>query len=91
MKNKKVSFTLPEEDIRAVAAIIISRTSRRFVSKFGSCNQKLEECIAAGDSREILASVNNLINCMHDSVKELKQMHSIINEIPELEVEPEKK
>jgi len=91
MKNKKVSFTLPEEDIRSVAAILISRSTNRFVSEFGLCNQKLEECISIGNSKEILTSVNNLMNCMHDSVKELKQMYAIINQIPEPEAVPEKK
>jgi hypothetical protein len=91
MKNKKVSFTLPEEDIRSVATILASRSIGRFTSEFGVCNQKLQESLVTGDNREILTSMNSLINCMHDSVKEFKQMHSIINQIPDLEVEPEKK
>tara|TARA_R100000995_G_scaffold84810_1_gene64965 strand:- start:2062 stop:2337 length:276 start_codon:yes stop_codon:yes gene_type:complete len=91
MKNKKVSFTLPEEDIRSVATILTSRSIGRFTNKFGTCNQKLQESLATGDNKEILTSINRLINHMHDSVKELKQIHSVVNQIPELEDEPEKK
>ncbi len=73
MKNKKVSFTLPEEDIRSVATILASRSIGRFTNEFGTCNQKLQESLATGDNKEILTSINRLINHMHDSVKELKQ------------------
>ena len=89
MKLKKISFKVLEEDIRGIArnslSLVIGRLSTRFKENTAQVSDSLQE----GSSVDILTEVQNVIEGLEESIKELQNLADLIGEIPDLETEEE--
>lgn len=89
MKLKKISFKVLEEDIRGIArnslSLVIGRLSTRFQENTAQVSDSLQE----GNSVDILTEVQNVIEGLEESIKELQNLADLIGEIPDLETEEE--
>ena len=89
MKLKKISFKVLEEDIRGIArnslSLVIGRLSTRFQENTAQVSDSLQE----GSSVDILTEVQNVIEGLEESIKELQNLADLIGEIPDLETEEE--
>ena len=88
MKLKKISFKVLEEDIRGIArnslSLVIGRLSTRFQENTAQVSDSLQ-----GNSVDILTEVQNVIEGLEESIKELQNLADLIGEIPDLETEEE--
>ena len=85
MNFKKISFTVLEEDIRGIArnslTLVIGRLSVRLQKKAAKVNDSLN----IGNSIEILDEVQNLIEGLEESIKELQNLADLIGEVSDIE------
>lgn len=85
MNFKKISFTVLEEDIRGIArnslTLVIGRLGARLQEKAAKVNDSLN----IGNSIEILDEVQNLIEGLEESIKELQNLADLIGEVSDVE------
>ena len=81
MKLKKISFKVLEEDIRGIARNSIGRLGTRFQKN----TSQVSEALTEGNSVDILTEVQNVIEGLEESIKELQNLADLIGEIPDIE------
>ncbi len=85
MNFKKISFTVLEEDIRGIdrnsLTLVIGRLGVRLQEKAAKVNDSLN----IGNSIEILDEVQNLIEGLEESIKELQNLADLIGEVSDVE------
>jgi hypothetical protein len=89
MKLKKISFKVLEEDIRGIARNSISLVIGRLSKKFQENTEQVSETLTNGTSVDVLTEVQNVIEGLEESIKELQNLADLIGEIPDLETEEE--
>tara|TARA_R100000388_G_C7201516_1_gene138759 strand:+ start:354 stop:623 length:270 start_codon:yes stop_codon:yes gene_type:complete len=85
MKLKKISFKVLEEDIRGIARNSISLVIGRLGTRFQKNTSQVSEALTEGNSVDILTEVQNVIEGLEESIKELQNLADLIGEIPDIE------
>ena len=87
MKFKKLSFKVVEEDIRQIAKSSITLIIGRLTLKFQENTRKLSQSFEAESSVDILTAVQDVIDDLEKSIKEMQNLADLIGEVPDVEVE----
>ena len=89
MKLKKISFKVLEEDIRGIARNSLSLVIGRLGTRFQENTAQVSDSLQEGNSVDILTEVQNVIEGLEESIKELQNLADLIGEMPDLETEEE--
>ena len=87
MKFKKLSFKVVEEDIRQIAKSSITLIIGRLTLKFQENTKKLSQSFETESSVDILTAVQDVIDDLEKSIKEMQNLADLIGEVPDVEVE----
>jgi len=90
MKKTKVQFILNDEDIRPVAASVITAILTRFGAKYRDAVQKLNDAISFGDGDQIEQSFEAMNNIFEEQRDEVYNAHNLFKEVKIIKVVDQK-
>jgi len=99
MKRKKLSFSVPVEDVRAIANTVVGLQLARFGKKYTEIGTELDEASREGDNIDILEKLQSLVDLFETSIEEVERVSELIECVPpvkeaeeeDAEEEPKKK
>jgi len=99
MKRKKLSFSVPTEDIRPIANTVVGLMLARFGKEYTEVGVKLDEASRTGDNVDILEQLQALVDLFESSIEEVERCSELVECVPhikedseeDIEEEPKKK
>jgi hypothetical protein len=87
MSHKKITLTVHNKDIRSLAVGQTQLILSRYLELYKKATAEIGNQVAAGDKEEAWASYVQLINVLVNTSRELVQIKTLIDEIPEANTE----
>ena len=85
MKRKKLSFSVPVEDVRAIANTVVGLQLARFGKKYTEIGVELDEASRNGTNIDILEKLQSLVDLFEESTEEIERVSELIESVPPVE------
>tara|TARA_R110002110_G_scaffold4584_5_gene23290 strand:+ start:198 stop:509 length:312 start_codon:yes stop_codon:yes gene_type:complete len=85
MKRKKLSFSVPVEDVRAIANTVVGLMLARFGKEYTEVGAKLDEASRTGDNVDILEQLQALVDLFESSIEEVEKCSELVECVPPVE------
>ena len=85
MKRKKLSFSVPVEDVRAIANTVVGLQLTRFGKRYTEIGIELDEASRDGNNIDILEKLQSLVDLFEVSIEEIERVSELIECVPPIE------
>jgi len=87
MKRKKLSFSVPAEDVRTIANTVVGLQLTRFGKKYTEIGTELDRASQNGNNIDILEKLQSLVELFEASIEEIERVSELVECIPPLDEE----